>query len=78
MSFWSDLGNALTGRNRLDITEATLSTQEKIAIEALKQKIAEDQLKYNPELAKQRTQQLTIIVVSVVIIAGLFIYFRFR
>lgn len=78
MSFWSDLGNALTGKNRLDITEATLSTQEKIALEALKQKIAQDELKYNPELAKQRTQQLTIVVVSIVLIAGLFLYFKYK
>lgn len=76
MSFWSDLGNFITGRNKIEIAQAEISAQQQFAEEALKQQIIENELKYSPEAIRERTKQITIVIVSITIIIGLFLYFK--
>lgn len=84
MSFFDDLGSALTGAaNNLTGTTAAnlnnkaLDAQVQIAKDTLAGELAAQQLKYSPELSKQRTTQLAIVVISVTVVAGLIIYFKY-
>ncbi len=84
MSFFDDLGSALTGTvNNLTGTTAAnlnkeaLDAQTQLAKDTLANELAAQQLKYNPVLSQQRTKQIAIVVIPLAIIAGLIIYFKF-
>lgn len=77
MSFIEDLGGALTGKNKSDLSQQALNIQSQLAKDSLAAEIQAQQLKYNPELSKQRTIQVALIGVPILIIIGLFIYIKF-
>ena len=78
MSFFDDLGNFLTGKNKLDVTNRQLDIQQQIAENVLKEQIAQDQLKYNPVLAQQRTRQIAVISISIALIVIVVVWAKNR
>ena len=75
--FFTNVGNAITGKTKADITKQQLAIQEQAVRDALANEIEQQRLKYNPELSKERTKQVAVVVISITIIVGIFIYFRF-
>ena len=83
-AFLDNLGNsfvgaidALTGKSRTGLTQQQIEIQAQIARDTLAQELESQRLKYSPELSKQRTKQLALVIIPVAIIAGLIIYFKF-
>lgn len=77
MSFVEDIGRALTGQNKSEFSQQALNIQSQLAKDTLAAEIQAQQLKYNPELSKQRTMQVALIGLPILIIASFFIYIKF-
>lgn len=75
--FFNQLSGSITGANKNALTDKSLTIQQQIAQQTLQNDLALAQLKYNPTLSKQRTQQIAVVGAVVVVIAGLIIYFKF-
>ena len=76
-TFWEQLGASLTGQSKTELSQQALNIQQQLAKDTLAAEIEAQKLKYNPELSKQRTKQIAIVLIPLAIIAGLIIYFKF-
>lgn len=77
MAFLEDIGKALTGQNKFELSQQALNIQSQLAKDSLAAEIQAQQLKYNPELSKQRTIQLTLVIVPILVVGFIFIYIKF-
>lgn len=84
MSFLDDLGKTLTGtisnltgQTTAELNAKALDIQAQIARDTLAKDLEAQRLKYSPELSKQRTKQIALVVISISIVVGLIIYFKF-
>ncbi len=84
MSFLTDLGtsfnglvDSLSGKTRQANYSEALTIQEQIAATALANEANLNNLKYNPDLAKQRTIQVALIATPIIIGVLIFIYIKF-
>lgn len=77
MAFLEDIGRALTGQNKSELSQQALNIQSQLAKDSLAAEIQAQQLKYNPELSKQRTIQLALVIVPILIVGFIFIYIKF-
>ncbi len=76
-TFWENLGKSLTGETKTDLSKQALDIQQQIAKDTLAAEIESQRLKYNPLLSQQRTIQIALVSIPVVILIGVFIYFKF-
>lgn len=79
MSFWSDLADRISGKSKQLSYQEALKTQEEIANAILAEQQRQNELKYNPELAKQRTTQIIVGVtaLTIVLVISIFVYVRY-
>jgi len=84
MAFLDDLGHSFTGiigglsgQTKAELSATTVAAQAEIAKQSLAQELEAQRLKYNPELSKQRTKQIALVVIPVLVIVGLIVYFKF-
>lgn len=76
MSFWDDLANSITGQTKNETAQQALTIQQQIAQTALLNEQKANELKYSPAALKQKTIQ--IIVISVVVLIGIILYFKYK
>jgi len=76
-TFWENLGKSLTGETKTGLSQQALNIQQQIAKDTLAAEIEAQKLKYNPELSKQRTIQIALVGIPVVLLIGIFVYIKF-
>lgn len=76
-SFFNDLSGSLTGANKNALTKESLNIQQQIAQQTLQNDLEQAKLKYSPELSKQRTKQIALIGIPILIIVGIIVYLKF-
>ena len=76
-TFFNQLLGSITGQSKTELSQQALQIQEQLAKDTLAAEIEAQKLKYNPELSKQRTIQIALVGVPILIIAGIFIYIKF-
>ena len=76
-TFWEQLGASLTGQTKTELSQQALNIQQQLAKDTLAAEIEAQKLKYNPELSKQRTIQIALVGIPIIIIVGVFIYIKF-
>lgn len=76
-NIFNNIVSSLTGQGKTELSKDTLKIQEQIAKDTLAAEIENQKLKYSPELSKQRTIQLALFAVPLMIFLGIFIYIKF-
>lgn len=71
------LWGSITGQSKVELSQQALDIQQQIAKDTISAEIEAQKLKYNPELSKQRTIQVAIIVVPIVIALSLIVYIKY-
>lgn len=77
MDFWEQLGGAISGQTKTELSQQALAIQEQLAKDTLAAEIEAQKLKYSPELSKQRTIQVALVAVPLIIVVGFFIYIKY-
>ncbi len=76
MSFFSDLGDSITGKSKTNIINNELGTEQQIANAQLANDYAMLKLQNDPEVLKQKRQTYTIIGILIAIVCISFIKHR--